>query len=164
MSRTILFGLLAGAGVFIGYVFYTKKTNESFSEAVASTLVSSTVGAAGSGLKGVVLGLGDSIGLPRVNDFDCDNALGEGNNFRASLHCSAPDFFTKSRGKKIAINSTGFSPDFKKYIDSNGGSEAYIRAHQNKAFKASPFMPSSKSALINDRRPDYKKVFDSLGK
>lgn len=164
MNRTILFGLLAGAGVFIGYVFFTKKTNESFAEAAAAKLVSSSVGAAGSGVKGIVLGLGDSVGLPRVNESDCDKAIGEGNDFRASLYCSAPDFFMKSRGNRVAINSTAFSPDFQKYIDSNGGSEAYVRAHKNKTFKASPFMPSSKSALVNDSRPDYKKVFDSLGK
>ena len=39
------------------------------------------------------------------------------------------------------------SPDFQKYVDSNGGSEANIKAHQNGTLKGKPFVPNSNSAM-----------------
>lgn len=69
----------------------------------------------------------------------------------------SPEALSKTYGGA----NTGFSPDFQKYIDSNGGSEAYIKAHKNGTWKGVPFMPNSNLA-IQDNRPAYKRVFDSL--
>ena len=58
----------------------------------------------------------------------------------------------KKLAKTYSGAGTGFSPDFQKYIDSNGGSEAYIKAHKAGTFKAAPFMPNSNAAITNNKQ------------
>lgn len=51
--------------------------------------------AAGDAPAGVVLGIGDSLGIPRTNETECDRALREGRTWDASFACPAARFITE---------------------------------------------------------------------
>lgn len=51
--------------------------------------------AAGDVPAGVVLGIGDSIGIPRTNQSECDRALSEGRTWDASFACPAARFISE---------------------------------------------------------------------
>lgn len=70
-------------------------------EAAAQGAVAGVVGQAGSvvigGAEGVILGLGDAIGLPRTDLTKCQQAMKAGDNWRASYECDASTFLAWQR-------------------------------------------------------------------
>ena len=62
------------------------------------------------------------------------------------------NFMTSENLEKTYGKGTAkLSPDFQKYIDSNGGSEAFIKAHKQGTFKGKPFIPNSNVAIKNNQ-------------
>ena len=61
---------------------------------VTSTVLNGAVGAAG----GVVLGIGDVIGVPRTDPTECDKAIADGRTWDASFACPAGRFLKSLAG------------------------------------------------------------------
>jgi hypothetical protein len=78
---------LAAAGVAL---YIIKKGG--VSNAVAG-VVSGGVGVAGDVAGGIVLGVGDLIGVPRINESKCEMAKRLNNKWDASFYCPAGDYF-----------------------------------------------------------------------
>lgn len=51
---------------------------------------------------------------------------------------------------------SALTPDFQKYIDQNGGIDAYIKAHKNGTFTGSPYYSGTDAAgnVLNSASPD----------
>lgn len=67
---------------------------------------------------GVIEGLGDSIGVPRTNESECDRALREGRLWDASFKCPAGQFLGGIFGSGVGpspINRTGDSSGVPSY-------------------------------------------------
>lgn len=71
----------------------------------AAGIAAGAVGVAGSAAAGVVLGVGDVLGLPRTGESECELAIRDGNNWKASQYCTASRFIEfQLTGIKSNIN------------------------------------------------------------
>lgn len=70
------------------YAITRKGAAQATGEALASTAVDTVVGAG----TGVVLGVGDAVGIPRTNMTECERAKAEGRTWDASFACPAGSF------------------------------------------------------------------------
>lgn len=86
--------MIAGGLLVAAYVVFKKK-DLGTAAVDAAAGVGETIGqgavAAGSG---VVLGIGDGIGVPRTNMTECERAKAEGRTWDASFACPAGDFLS----------------------------------------------------------------------
>lgn len=86
--------LIAGGLLLAAYVVFKKKALATAAVDAAGG-VGETIGqgvvAAGSG---VVLGIGDGLGVPRTNMTECERAKAEGRTWDASFACPAGDFLS----------------------------------------------------------------------
>jgi hypothetical protein len=93
--------IAAAAGVVVLYVI--KKGG--IAGAVAG-VTSGAVGVAGSAAGGVVLGVGDILGVPRTDVEECKACISRGDNVGASKSCSA-GVFAKWQYLSVRKNLTG---------------------------------------------------------
>ncbi|WP_300752656.1 hypothetical protein [Janthinobacterium sp.] len=91
--KFLLIGVLAAAAALAMVVLVKKKAAIVGAAAEAGSALGEAVGnAAGAAAGGVVLGLGDQVGLPRTNMTECEKALAEGRTWDASFACPAGKF------------------------------------------------------------------------
>ena len=76
--------ILAGIGVFTLWTVLRNTTPQSLGVAVGGAIVDTSAG--------IVLGIGDSVGIPRTNETECQRALREGRTWDASFSCPAATF------------------------------------------------------------------------
>ena len=76
-----------GAAVLL-FAITRKGAAQATGEALASTAVDTVVGAG----TGVVLGVGDAVGVPRTSMSECERAKAEGRTWDASFACPAGNF------------------------------------------------------------------------
>lgn len=67
--------------------------------AAAADAASGAVGAVVGMGEGIVVGVGDAIGVPRTNETECEKAKREGRTLDASFACPAGDFISWLWGK-----------------------------------------------------------------
>ncbi|WP_250479117.1 MULTISPECIES: hypothetical protein [unclassified Caballeronia] len=88
--------VIAGA-LIVAALYVAKKASAALSNpdvgldagaAVSSGMVTLTGNVAG----GVILGIGDAVGIPRTNMTECQRALAEGRTWDASFACPASTF------------------------------------------------------------------------
>ncbi|WP_228892548.1 hypothetical protein [Pseudoduganella aquatica] len=77
--------VLIVAGV-LGVVLLKKKLMEPGAALNAGAAVAHVVADAGAG---VVIGIGDSLGIPRTDETECEKAMREGRSWDASFACPA---------------------------------------------------------------------------
>jgi len=86
--------LIAGGLLVAAFVVFKKKdlgaAAVDAAAGVGETVGQGAVAAAG----GVVLGIGDGIGVPRTNMTECERAKAEGRTWDASFACPAGDFLS----------------------------------------------------------------------
>ncbi|KDP85607.1 hypothetical protein CF70_012985 [Cupriavidus sp. SK-3] len=82
--------LLIAAGAVAALAFIVKKNGGV--QGVAAGVVKALFGAAGDAASGVVLGIGDAIGVPRTDMTACEQAIAEGRTWDASFACPAGTF------------------------------------------------------------------------
>lgn len=80
MDQTKL--LMIAAGAVLGLLLLKK--NFGVADAAAGA-----VGVIGDAVGGVVVGVGDIIGIPRTNETECEKAMREGRTWDASFACPA---------------------------------------------------------------------------
>lgn len=82
--------IVGGIGVAaVALVWLSRKGNaEAVGTTVGEAAVSTVVGAS----TGVVLGVGDAVGVPRTNMTECEKAIAEGRTWDASFACPAGTF------------------------------------------------------------------------
>lgn len=86
-NRTLL--IVGGiAAATLAVFIWQKKSLAAAAGAVGAAAGSAVVNAAG----GVVLGVGDAVGIPRTNVTECERAKAEGRTWDASFACPAGDF------------------------------------------------------------------------
>lgn len=90
---------LIGTAVAVAAVYFITKAARA-----AADLGPLGIGAAvGSGVvdagAGVVLGIGDAVGLPRTQMSECERAMAEGRTWDASFVCPAPVFLNYLKEK-----------------------------------------------------------------
>jgi hypothetical protein len=78
---------LAGAGAIAFYIWKSGGI-----AGAAQGVASGAVGVAAGAASGVVLGIGDAIGVTRTSETLCQKAMREGDNWAASKYCGAGDF------------------------------------------------------------------------
>lgn len=84
MNRSML--IAAGAAVAVGaaLIYISRKGALGTGQAIGQAI--------GDGAAGVVVGLGETIGIPATDADRCRRAMAEGNGLDASLYCPAPDY------------------------------------------------------------------------
>ncbi len=82
--------LLIAAGAIAALLYVVKKNGGL--GGVAAGAASALVGAVGDAASGVVLGIGDAIGVPRTDMTACEQAIAEGRTWDASFACPAGTF------------------------------------------------------------------------
>jgi hypothetical protein len=99
-ERTILWGAGAALALMVlGYLFIKNSGGAQGAGAAVGK-------AAGSAAAGVVLGIGDSAGVPRTDATECDRALAEGRLWDASFKCPAGRFIREGLlGKRDPIDN-----------------------------------------------------------
>lgn len=81
--------IVGGIGAAVALYALTRKgAAQAAGEALASTAVDTVVGAG----TGVVLGVGDAVGIQRTNMTECERAKAEGRTWDASFACPAGNF------------------------------------------------------------------------
>ena len=82
--------IAGGIGVAVlAVAWLSRKGNaQAVGETVGEAAVSTIVGAG----TGVVLGVGEAVGVPRTNMTECERAKAEGRTWDASFACPAGDF------------------------------------------------------------------------
>ena len=87
-SDTVL--IVGGVAVAaLAVVWLSRKGNaQAVGETVGEAAVATIVGAG----SGVVLGVGDAVGVPRTNMTECERAIAEGRTWDASFACPAGTF------------------------------------------------------------------------
>lgn len=91
--KFLLIGVLAAAAALAVVVLVKKKGAVVGAAADAGSTIGEAIGnAAGAAGVGVVVGIGDQVGLPRTNMTECEKALAEGRTWDASFACSAGKF------------------------------------------------------------------------
>jgi hypothetical protein len=81
--KLVLMGLAVG-----GVVWFATQGVQGIARSAFSNAIGLGVGAA----EGVVLGVGDAVGVPRTNKTACEQAKSEGRTWDASFDCEATDF------------------------------------------------------------------------
>lgn len=76
--------ILAGIGVLTLWAVLRNTTAQGVGVAVGGAIVDTGTG--------LVLGIGDAVGLPRTNETECQRALREGRTWDASFACPAATF------------------------------------------------------------------------
>lgn len=89
ISRTSL--LIAGGLLAVAVLLVVKKNTQGGVAVAVGTAAGQAVVDAGAG---VVLGLGDSLGLPRTNLTACEQAKADGRTWDASFACPTGDFLS----------------------------------------------------------------------
>jgi len=82
--------LLIAAGAVAALAYIVKKNGGV--GGVAAGAASALVGAVGDAASGVVLGIGDALGVPRTDMTECERAIAEGRTLDASFACPASTF------------------------------------------------------------------------
>lgn len=82
--------LLIAAGAVAALAFIVKKNGGL--QGVAAGVAKALFGAAGDAASGVVLGIGDALGVPRTDMTECERAIAEGRTLDASFACPAGTF------------------------------------------------------------------------
>lgn len=81
---------IAAAVVGGAYLFFIVKKNGV--GAVAADVAAGAVGVATDAAAGVVVGIGQQVGIPRTDETECEKALREGRTWDASFACPAGTF------------------------------------------------------------------------
>lgn len=93
-TQTLMVGAVALGVVAFG--LYVAKKGVTDATAGAVGVVGDVVADVGAG---VVLGVGDVIGIPRTNETECEKAKREGRTWDASFACPALDFIGHAWGE-----------------------------------------------------------------
>lgn len=83
-AETVL--ILAGVGAAAVAVWWLANPQRMQDAAAGSVALAGAVGS------GVVLGVGDAVGIPRTDQTECDKAIAEGRRWDASFACPASTF------------------------------------------------------------------------
>lgn len=86
-AETLLVLGAIGAAVLVAAYVAVKGPTEA-----AATATTTVIHAAGQVGTGIVLGVGDAVGLPRTDLTECEKALAEGRTWDASFKCPAGTF------------------------------------------------------------------------
>lgn len=86
------FAALALAGLGLAAVLWWARRPSIEGGSIALDLGATAGRALGDTAAGVVLGIGDSVGIPRTDQTECERALAEGRYWDASFACPAGDF------------------------------------------------------------------------
>lgn len=78
---------VAGAAV-IAFLLVRNNLKE-----VAASTVKAGIGAMGEVGTGVIVGIGDVIGVPRTSETECERAMREGSAWEASKYCDGITYF-----------------------------------------------------------------------
>lgn len=89
MNRTVLFALTAG-GVFLGLLLINRISQPGAVQEAGAAVGSAVVDAGA----GVVLGVGDAMGIPRTNVSQGQAELDAGDYWNASFHLPAGEFIS----------------------------------------------------------------------
>lgn len=94
MDFKIKLALLGAAAAAVVLVMLVKKKGAVVGAAAdaGATLGEAAGNFAGAAAGGVVLGIGDQVGIPRTNMTECEKALAEGRKWDASFACPAGTF------------------------------------------------------------------------
>lgn len=84
----IKYGLVAIVGFAV--LVYVKKNLQG----LIADAAGGVVGAVDDVASGVVIGIGEALGIPRTNETECEKALREGRNWDASFMCPAGKFLS----------------------------------------------------------------------
>lgn len=83
--------ILGGIGVAsLALILYVKKNGLPTAAGVGAAAGAAVV----DGASGVVLGVGDAVGVPRTDMTECERAKAEGRTWDASFACPAKDFLS----------------------------------------------------------------------
>lgn len=82
--------LLAGAAVAAAMAFVAIKGAKGTAQAIGGAAVDLVDGTVG----GVVVGIGERVGIPATNMTECERAKAEGRTWDASFACPAKDFLS----------------------------------------------------------------------
>lgn len=85
------------AAMVVGGVILKKKIEDAgglggFVQETVADATSGAVEAVGGAATGVVIGIGDSVGIPRTSMNECERAIAEGRTWDASFACPASRF------------------------------------------------------------------------
>jgi len=78
------------AALSLAVILYVKKNGLPTAAGVGAAVGAAVV----DGASGVVLGVGDAIGVPRTDLTECERAKAEGRTWDASFACPAKDFLS----------------------------------------------------------------------
>lgn len=94
MDFKIKLALLGAAAAAVVLVMLVKKKDAVVGAAAdaGATLGEAAGNFAGAAASGVVLGIGDQVGVPRTNMTECEKALADGRTWDASFACPAGKF------------------------------------------------------------------------
>lgn len=114
MKKIVMYaGLgIVGAVLLAGYAW--RRGGGTVQNAVASA-VTKGIGAAGDAASGVILGIGDVVGVPRTDADQCDQALASGNNLDALIYCPAGTFNRGVFGSYMPQNVGGYRLEGRNY-------------------------------------------------
>ena len=114
MKKIVMYaGLgIVGAVLLAGYAW--RRGGGTVQNAVAGA-VQSGVTAAGNAARGVVLGIGDAVGVPRTSIDQCDQDLASGNYWAASFSCPATRFAQGATGNYMPQNVGGYRLEGRNY-------------------------------------------------
>lgn len=93
MNDTLKMAAVAAGALAVCGLLLKKKIDDAGGVGqIAQDVAAGAVGAAGDAASGVVLGVGDVVGIPRTNESECEKAIREGRTWDASFACPAGRF------------------------------------------------------------------------
>lgn len=109
-AKNVLVGVAAlGA---LGLIAYVIVRGPGKAAADAAKVAGQAVGGAvAGGATGIVHGIGDSVGIPRTEETECEKARREGRTFDASKYCDAGTFLGYVFGGRDGAPAQPASPD-----------------------------------------------------
>jgi hypothetical protein len=117
MKTSTVVAIGAGAGIVLALGLWLKKKVADAGGLVgaASGATRAAIGAAGDAASGVVLGIGDVIGLPRTQQDACDQAIASGRLWDASFVCPAGTLLGAVTGSYVPQNVGGYRMEGRNY-------------------------------------------------
>lgn len=77
-------------GLLVGGAFYALKNGAA--KTITKQVTGAAIGVVDDAASGVVIGIGEAVGIPETNTANCQIAKNSGDTLAASFHCTAGEF------------------------------------------------------------------------